>query len=444
MRRILTFSIRFYFGVISFAALSACMQRHAPESMIKDQVVTTSESIASEIFFNFPSCVPHCTAEDKVLANQNSYMQERFTTAFSQAKKQIDFSMYNFSLEPVYQSLVAAAERGIIIRGIVDKGQFVNLGKACSPAGCELTAPFNTPQYLKKTVAERRSYLDAEKLWPTKVTLSERLAILFYKLPNGSSVKPAPGSYLVHHKLAMVDANLLLTGSGNWSSVGLSLNIENLSILSSQEEKTILSSFQCMFDTVWTGDAEVISKQLKGCQTDKVYFTPMNEKEGITAALVNAIDASQKTIDVMLNHLTNYAIIDALERALKRGVKFRFVIDDDNCNVAISPQMQKLVNAKANIRYMGTNCSIFQLSHNKFGIFDGQLVMNGSGNWSRGGLTSNYENFVMYDRPSHVDSFQKLFEKAWTTAVPRSTCSCDTTTPECRKNYCLDRLAPNP
>lgn len=436
-------SRRYYLGLLVFAVLSSCMQRQTSSSMVKDEV-TTPSSLAPEIFFNFPGCVPHCTADDKVPANQNSYMQERFTTAFAQAKKQIDFSMYNFSLQPVYQALVAAAERGVIIRGIVDKAQFVNLGSTCTPAGCELAAPFNAPEYLRKTVAERRAYLDDQNLWPTKVTLSERLVILLYKLPNGSTVKPAPGSYLVHHKLAMVDGDWLLTGSGNWSSVGLSMNIENLSILSAQEEKSVLSSFQCMFDTVWTGDAAIIAQKLKGCQTDNVYFTPMSEKEGITIALVKAIDASQKTIDVMVNHLTNYTIIDALERALKRGVKFRFVIDDDNCNVAIPPQIQKLINAKADIRYMGTNCTIFQLSHNKFGIFDGKLVMNGSGNWSRGGLTSNYENFVIYDRPHHVASFQNLFEKAWNTAVPRATCSCDTTKPECRTNYCLDRLDPNP
>ncbi len=424
--------------------MASCAQRHGSAgSSLKDQIPSAGE-VVPEIYFNFPDCVPNCTDLDKATLNKSAYMQDRFTTAFANATKQIDFSMYNFSLEPIYQSLVAAAERGIAIRGIVDKGQFVNVGKSCTPAGCELPAPFNTPEYLKKSVRERRAYLDAGNLWPTKVTFTERLAILFYKLPNGSSVKPAPGSFLVHHKLAFIDGSLLLTGSGNWSSVGLSTNIENLSILSQQEDGAILKSFQCMIDTVWTGDAAIIAQKLKSCQTDRVYFTPMSEQDGITKALIKSIDESQKTIDVMLNHLTNYTVIDALERALKRGVKFRFVIDDDNCNLAISPQIQKLIDAKAEIRYMGTNCSIFQLSHNKFGIFDGNLVMNGSGNWSRGGLTSNYENFIMYDRPRHTQAFQALFEKAWRTSVPRATCSCDTTNPECRKAYCLDRLEKDP
>ncbi|PNH11155.1 Vegetative incompatibility protein HET-E-1 [Tetrabaena socialis] len=51
--------------------------------------------------------------------------------------------------------------------------------------------------------------------------------------------------------------------------------------------------------------------------------------------------------------------------------------------------------------------------HHKFAIIDGQLLMNGSFNWTRQAVTGNNENVTVQADVMLVESFQAQFEKLW-------------------------------
>lgn len=423
--------------ILALVSFTGCKKRGPAESAPMD--VQSGAKLEPGVLLNIPACLPNCKPEDRDRIAADSRMEQSFLTGIGGATKTVDFSMYTFSLAAIYEALVAAADRGVVVRGIVDKGQFATLGKSCTPKeGCELEEPFNTSAYLPLSVKERLRYIETNNLWPKDASRTEKLAILFYKLPNGSGVKPAPGQSLVHNKLAIIDSEWLISGSGNWSSTGLSINLENQVIASRAKSPAVLKSYQCMVDTVWTGDPNIIHRDLEKCQTSEVYFTPVREGQGILPALVAEIDGAQSFIDIAMHHLTHPDLVAALTRALQRGVKIRFVTDDDACNTPLSKEVKSLVDAKTEVRYMKTNCKMFQLSHNKFGIIDGKKVLNGSANWSKSGLSKNYENFLFLTDAQEVESFQEAFEKIWGMAETRQQCSCDVRKPECREAFCLD------
>jgi phosphatidylserine/phosphatidylglycerophosphate/cardiolipin synthase-like enzyme len=118
------------------------------------------------------------------------------------------------------------------------------------------------------------------------------------------------------------------------------------------------------------------------------------------------------------------------------------VLDDDDCVTRMPDEMRRLRKAGAVLRHLATNCDMFQLQHDKFGIFDDERVISGPANWTKAGIISNYENFIVYDNAEYVGAFDTLFERAFALAQPRSECGCDPREPECRKRFCLDRPMP--
>ena len=52
----------------------------------------------------------------------------------------------------------------------------------------------------------------------------------------------------MHHKFAIVDESLLLTGSYNWTRSAYRENQENILVT---EERTVVRSFQETFDALW-------------------------------------------------------------------------------------------------------------------------------------------------------------------------------------------------
>lgn len=396
--------------------------------------------LRSGLYFHFPACVPECTVEDRDRLNQDNFIEDQVVAAIDGAKSTIDFSQFTFSRDSVFQALLRAADRGVQVRGIMDRGQFKVLEEQCPPTGCELSGAYVAPEILALKPSERLKVIEGKKLWPGKVSVTEKLAILLYKTPNGSGVKTAPGkSRLVHNKFVLVDGNLLVSGSGNWSSTGMAINLENIDTVYADEKPELVRAFKCMADAVWSGDANDTNRRLRECETKGIYFTPSPVQNGVQAMIIDAMQTAKSQIDISMHHLTNDELVLALENALARGVKVRLLFDNDDCMIKMDPGVRRLRDAGAELKYLGTDCWMFQLSHNKFGIFDGKVAINGSGNWSKAGLSSNYENYIVYQDEKDVSAFQNFFEKAWGMALKREECSCSPSEDTCRKRFCLGR-----
>ena len=59
--------------------------------------------------------------------------------------------------------------------------------------------------------------------------------------------------------------------------------------------------------------------------------------------------------------------------------------------------------------------------HHKFVLVDGQLLINGSFNWTRNAITGNQENALITNHHKVVGAFQAEFEQLWQEFDPRNT-----------------------
>ena len=66
---------------------------------------------------------------------------------------------------------------------------------------------------------------------------------------SGIQVRQDLTSYLMHHKFVILDENLLITGSFNWTRQAITGNNENL-IVTNQPE--LLCAYQDEFEKLWT------------------------------------------------------------------------------------------------------------------------------------------------------------------------------------------------
>jgi phosphatidylserine/phosphatidylglycerophosphate/cardiolipin synthase-like enzyme len=161
---------------------------------------------------------------------------------------------------------------------------------------------------------------------------------------------------------------------------------------------------------------------------------------GPQARILAAINSSAASIDISMHHLADPKMFTALVAARGRQVAVRLIVDDDDCNARPDPNFLGLIEAGAKVRYVPTSCKIFQLSHSKYGIFDDNLVINGSANWSKAGLRRNYENFVEIKAERSagaVAEFRKNFTRLWDIGMESAACQCDRATPACAERYCF-------
>jgi phosphatidylserine/phosphatidylglycerophosphate/cardiolipin synthase-like enzyme len=118
--------------------------------------------------------------------------------------------------------------------------------------------------------------------------------------------------------------------------------------------------------------------------------------------------SARRTVDVCVFTITDDRISDAILAAHQRGVRVRIVTDNDKAWDAGS-DIQRLSAAGVSVRI---DVSEFHM-HHKFALFDGDLLVTGSYNWTRSAADSNEENFVVLEHAGVVRQFQAVFDALW-------------------------------
>ncbi len=131
-------------------------------------------------------------------------------------------------------------------------------------------------------------------------------------------------------------------------------------------------------------------------------------------SIIEMIDSAEETIDIEMYVLTSRDVIDALKRAHGRGVGVRVILEKRVIGGDNSEAFDALSGYGINVRWASEN---FKLTHSKFMIIDGRLVLVGSHNFSNSALTLNREASVIIEKsPATINSFKMVFEEDWALA----------------------------
>ncbi|RLF23279.1 MAG: hypothetical protein DRN15_06775 [Thermoprotei archaeon] len=135
-------------------------------------------------------------------------------------------------------------------------------------------------------------------------------------------------------------------------------------------------------------------------------------------SLLNYIERANRSIAVMM-YMIKYdvdepndpvnTLIDALGRAVKRGVVVRVVIDDVTLDEF--PQTIEFMKSHGILVRLDESSAI--RTHVKLVIIDGYVVFIGSHNWTESGLMYNHEVTAVIISRSFATKLVQFFEDVW-------------------------------
>lgn len=140
----------------------------------------------------------------------------------------------------------------------------------------------------------------------------------------------------------------------------------------------------------------------------EVYFSPDG---GIQSQLIRRINASKTKIDIAVYSFTNGDIAQALVEARKRGVQIR-VLRDLRQTADKRDEDAFLIRNGISVRVLSGKPP-HGIMHDKFAIFDGNVVETGSFNWTVNGEKYSHENALFFDDPTLITAFEHEFSKLW-------------------------------
>lgn len=117
---------------------------------------------------------------------------------------------------------------------------------------------------------------------------------------------------------------------------------------------------------------------------------------------------ARKSLDICVYTISDDPLSEEILACHQRGVAVR-VISDNEKQFDAGSDVQWLRDRGVPLRI---DSGPYHM-HHKFALFDGQLLLNGSFNWTRSASTSNEENFVVVDQPQLLAAFSREFESLW-------------------------------
>lgn len=157
----------------------------------------------------------------------------------------------------------------------------------------------------------------------------------------------------------------------------------------------------------------------------EVIMSPQDYDESHLARMAELIDGAERSIDVAMYSYRDGAVMDALERAVDRGVTVRFIFQSayDDRSSSSGGASGRLEELGIEVRYVN------KIMHHKYAIFDGPradlayaqtaTLATGSGNWSNSAATRYDENTLVLHGNAELNlRFQREFNHLWDNGRP--------------------------
>ncbi len=170
------------------------------------------------------------------------------------------------------------------------------------------------------------------------------------------------------------------------------------------------------------GDSLIDNGSTTGSGGDwwRVYFTepggdydPDDLGDSIPALLIDYINETDTYIDIAAFEFNLTPVADALIAAHERGVRIRWVTDDEYGIDADfeedGGQFEMLEDAGIEVMDDGRSA----LMHNKFIIFDGEVIWTGSTNLTENGTFRNNNNVIIIGDGDVAAMYQREFDEMW-------------------------------
>jgi cardiolipin synthase A/B len=271
------------------------------------------------------------------------------------ARCTLDLNMYMLTDEPIFESLIAAVDRGVDVRVILEQHPFGMFGD-------------------QQEAFDRLLDIGAEVQWePKRFQFS-------------------------HAKYLIVDGRVALIMNQNFTGSAFSSNREFGVITTSPDE---VRHARAIFDADWTDE---VDESIDG----PLLVSPDNSRE----RLLGLIGAATESIDFYAELIRDEEVLQALEDAVARGVRVRLImnasLDDEDVE-----SVAELARNGVEVRLMRA-----VYIHSKTMIIDEDVAVVGSINYSMTSLDRNREVAMLVDNPALVSRITAVYERDWIRSEP--------------------------
>lgn len=339
------------------------------------------------------------------------------------AKVSIDFAVYGLRGQPeILEALHRAEERGVQVRGVVDKDLEGNSYYTDTPLlETKLSDIRSDHAYDLETariLAAKKNSKDAgDCLRPAR---AQGPLQCFEGKGYASQEEIEFAGDIMHNKFFIVDERFVWTGSANISDTGIGGYNANLVALI--DSPKIASFYAEEFDQMFEG-GEFHRRKSKLRKADlqaalpegnvSLYFSPQGYavRRGVLPLIKQATDS----IDIAMFFLTHKAISKALVEAHKRGVYIRVILDATGARNGYSKHGYLRENGIAvKVENWGGKM------HMKAAIFDGKCLAMGSMNWTAAGEKNNDENLIVAcDASETARALTVFYDSLWVSIPDR-------------------------
>jgi len=149
----------------------------------------------------------------------------------------------------------------------------------------------------------------------------------------------------------------------------------------------------------------------------KAFFTP---QDNITENMVDLIENEQTSISIMIYFFTDMKIAKALQRAQKRNVIIKLIVDH---SMATNPNYNRTLKKLRDTCHIRVYQPIEDgIMHNKFVIFEKNinnksLIWTGSFNFTHRAQYKNIENVVISNDQELVAAYQQIFDSFYKKSI---------------------------
>jgi len=307
-------------------------------------------------------------------------MEQALLDLLNSAQVSVDAAVYGFNRASVREALLAAHERGVMVRVVTDD-----------------EARYSTSSYI-----------------PTYAALEAA------GIPIVDDSRP--GS-LMHNKFFVVDSTVVWTGSANMTDGDFTLNHNNTAVFTSPALAAMYTTeFEQMFLDHHFSTAKL--PQLQHTITEdgvqiELYFSPKNDAQ---SAMLEEVAAATDTIYFSIYFLTDDSLRDALISKAAEGVVVRGVWDRLGASNAYSDD-EALCQAGMFIKIE----NLPGLMHNKYMVIDpfgpDPRVITGSMNWSASGNDSNDENLLILHSAADAQAYYQAFMEIYRALPAETACN---------------------
>jgi cardiolipin hydrolase len=142
----------------------------------------------------------------------------------------------------------------------------------------------------------------------------------------------------------------------------------------------------------------------------EAHFSP---GEACCRRIMGLLRGVRRQAELCVYTITDDRITGEVLAAHRRGVAVRIVTDNEK---AYDPGSDTLQMARAGVPVKVDDSPYFM--HHKFAIFDADVLLTGSYNWTRGAADNNEENLILSNDRRLLTAFRGEFERLWTKFNP--------------------------